>query len=49
MNPVDLDILQCRDAALKQIRTMLKGFPKERLVTGTLARAAELWGVDPSV
>ena len=43
------EVVQSRDAALKQIRNMLKGFPQERLVTGVLARAAELWLVDPSV
>jgi hypothetical protein len=43
------EVAQCRDAALKQIRVMLESFPQDRLVKGALARAAELWSVDPSV
>ena len=30
-------------AALKQIRQMLEGFPKERFVRGALVHAIELW------
>jgi len=43
------EILQSRDAVLKQIRIMLESFPQDRLVKAALARAAELWRVDPSV
>lgn len=43
------EVLQSRDAALKQIRVMIESFPQDRLVKGALARAAELWRVDPSV
>jgi len=41
------EVAQCKEAALKQIRNMLDGFPQERLVKGALARAAELWPADP--
>ena len=41
------EVAQCRETALKQIRSMLEGFPEERLVKGALARAAALWDVDP--
>ncbi len=43
------EVAQCRDTALKQIRVMLENFPQDRLVKGALARATELWSVDPSV
>ena len=42
------EFTQCKDATLTQIRNMLEGFPQERLVKGTLARAAGLWDVDPA-
>ncbi|MFZ4539233.1 hypothetical protein [Propionivibrio sp.] len=43
------EIAQCRDIALKKLRIMIEGFPQERFVRGALARAEELWRIDPSV
>ena len=37
------DNAQGKAVALKQIRQMLEGFPKERFVRGALAHAIELW------
>jgi len=41
------EVAQCKEGALKQIRTMLEEFPQERLVKSTRARAAELWDIGP--
>ncbi len=43
------DIAQCRGAALKHLRNMLEGFLLDRVVRAALARAVELWHVDPAV
>ena len=43
------DVAQCRDAALKHLRHMLEGFPLDGVVKAVLARAVELWNVDPAV
>lgn len=45
----DPAITRIKEAALTQIRNILEGFPQERLVKGALARARELWDVNPEV
>jgi hypothetical protein len=43
------EVAQCRDGTLKHLRIMLEGFPQDRVVRAALARAVELWSVDPAV